>query len=64
MINCYLGGSVDLTLHNKDAALPTRILSLFGLTETETSGLIDPDGIVNNDLTFKTYTLEVSPILF
>ena len=63
-MNWYLGGSVDLTLHNKDAALPTRILSLLGLTVTETSGLIDPGGIDNNDLTFKTYTFVVSPILF
>ena len=54
----YLGGSVDLTLHNKDAGFPTRILSLLGLTVTETSGLIDPGGKDNDDFTFNTYFLE------
>ena len=60
----YLGGSFDWTLHNNDAGFPTRMLSLLGLTITLTSGLIDPGGMVKDDFTFKTYCLEVSPILF
>ena len=54
MMMAYLGGSVDLTLHNKAAGFPTRILSLLGLTVTVTSGLIDPGGKVKEDFTFNT----------
>ena len=54
MMMTYLGGSVDLTLHNKAAGFPTRILSLLGLTVTVTSGLIDPGGKVKEDFTFNT----------
>ena len=63
-LKTYLGGSVDLTLHNKDAGFPTRMLSLLGLTVTETSGLIEPGGKVNDDFTFNTYVFEAWPILF